>query len=228
MRCRKLIYLLATTFSAWTLLGADHATKLSEAEARALVSYAPKPAYPYDARTRHIQGFGTAILTIDLATGTVTNAVMAPSTGAKILDDEAIATFRRWRFKPGTTAMVRIPIAFFLSNSGGPVIRLEKMRSMGRTLAPFLGSGNVINAPIPHYPPYAMGASRQGSGVYEIHVNNRGTVSEVKILKSSGDPIFDQATVNALRQWKLRSGPKIIELPLAFRLTPDSYSVRIP
>ena len=72
------------------------------------------------------------------------------------------------------------------------------------------------------------GASRQGSGVYEIHVNNRGTVSEVKILKSSGDPIFDQATVNALRQWKLRSGPKIIELPLAFRLTPDSYSVRIP
>src|SRR4029077_16807022 len=193
-----------------------------------LVSFAPRPAYPYDARTRHIQGSGIAILTIDRATGRVTNVVMAASTRAKTLDDEAIATFRQWRFKPGTMVKARIPITFLLSSSGGSIIRLEKMRSMGQTLAPFLGSGNVINAPIPHYPLYAMGASRQGSGVYEIHVNNRGTISEVKILKSSGDPIFDQATVNALRQWRLRSGPKIIELPLAFTLTPDIYSVRIP
>jgi hypothetical protein len=65
-------------------------------------------------------------------------------------------------------------------------------------------------------------------GVYEIHGNQAGLVTEVQILKPSGDPTFDTVTVNTLHQWRLHSGPKIIELPLVFVLTPDNYRIWIP
>jgi TonB family protein len=69
---------------------------------------------------------------------------------------------------------------------------------------------------------------KQGRGVYEIDVDKAGVVTEVKILKPSGDLTFDTVTVDTLRQWRLRHGPKIIELPLVFVLTPDNYAVWIP
>jgi hypothetical protein len=34
--------------------------------------------------------------------------------------------------------------------------------------------------------------------------------------------------VSTLRKWRLRTGPRVIELPLAFKLTPNSYDVGIP
>ena len=99
---------------------------------------------------------------------------------------------------------------------------------MDQVLAPFLGKENVINAPIQVYPSSSPWTSKEGRGVYEIHVNKAGTVSEVRILKSSGDPTFDDVTVKTLHQWRLRNGPKIIELPLAFVMTPDNCRVWIP
>jgi TonB family protein len=103
-----------------------------------------------------------------------------------------------------------------------------KAPHMDQALAPFLGKENVIKAPMPVYPANPPWTSKQGRGVYEIHVNSAGIVSEVKILKFSGDPTFDNVTVNTLRQWRLRHGPKIIELPLAFVMTPDNCRIWIP
>ena len=68
---------------------------------------------------------------------------------------------------------------------------------------------------------------KHGKGVYEIHVRKDGTVSDVKILHQSGDEIFDRTTVDTLRNWRFRRGPLIVELPLAFSLTPTHYSVGI-
>jgi TonB family protein len=97
---------------------------------------------------------------------------------------------------------------------------------MDQVLAPFLGKGNVIKAPMPKYPlPWT---SKEGRGVYEIHVNKTGVVTEVKILKPSGDSTFDKVTADTLYQWRLRNGPKIIELPLVFLMTPDNFRVWIP
>jgi TonB family protein len=104
--------------------------------------------------------------------------------------------------------------------------RVEKALPMDQTLAPFLGKGNVIKAPMPMYP--SPWTRKEGRGVYEIHVNNAGVVTEVKILKPSGDSTFDGVTVDTLREWRLRNGPKLIELPLVFVLTPDNFRVWIP
>jgi len=221
--------LFLSALPLWPLLTLAQATEFRDV--RALAVDTPRPSYPYEARARHLQGSGIAIVTIDPATGNVSNAVMAVSTGAPILDEAAVSAFRRWRFKPGTVSKVRLPITFTLAFGRGSVVmevRVLKAPHMDQALAPFLGKENVINASMPVYPANPPWTSKQGRGVYEIHVNNAGTVSEVKTLKSSGDPTFDNVTVSTLHKWRLRHGPKIIELPLAFVMTPDNCRVWIP
>ncbi len=81
-------------------------------EAKALVVYAPRPAYPYEARGKHLSGRGVVVVTVDQRSGNVTSARMLQSTGRQILDDAALAAFGRWRFRPGTVSQVKIPINF--------------------------------------------------------------------------------------------------------------------
>ena len=98
----------------------------------------------------------------------------------------------------------------------------------GSSLGAVSGKGEYDQRPMPVYPANPPWTSKQGRGVYEIHVNQTGVVTEVKILKPSGDPTFDNVTVSTLHKWRLRHGPKIIELPLAFVMTPDNCRVWIP
>src|SRR5437660_8374465 len=117
MLCRKLIWFLLGLLPIWPSVGAP-----AEGDVRAFAVYAPRPTYPYEARARHLQGSGVAILTIDPATGNVSNAVMAVSTGAQILDNAAISAFSQWRFRPGTVSKVRLPITFTLAFGRGSVV----------------------------------------------------------------------------------------------------------
>jgi TonB family protein len=73
---------------------------------------APLPDYPYEAKRRNLTGNGTCVMTVDTATGTVTNATMSQSTGSPLLDKLTIQTFKSWRFKPGTVSQVRVPISY--------------------------------------------------------------------------------------------------------------------
>jgi periplasmic protein TonB len=75
-------------------------------------TYAPRPVYPFEARSRRITGSGVCIVDVDPGTGNVTDVSMTQSTGNPILDDSAVRTFRKWRFKPGTVSKVRIPVVF--------------------------------------------------------------------------------------------------------------------
>jgi TonB family protein len=195
---------------------------------KALAIYAPRPQYPYEARSRRQTGAGVAIVTVDPNTGLVTNAEMAPSTGYQLLDSAALNAFRRWRFKPGTVTKVRIPIRFTMGGSFVSKLIVTHKRNMDEILTPFLGKGTVLNGPNPRYPLYPPWTDKQGDGKYELHVGKNGKVEDVKILKSSGDPTFDRVAVGTLRKWRLRRGPIVMELPLAFKLTPQTYDIWIP
>ena len=86
--------------------------------AKAVAVSAPKPEYPYEARSRKITGSGVALLSVDVASGSVTDASMAQSIGNPILDNSALSAFRRWRFKPGACApKVKIPITFTMTGA---------------------------------------------------------------------------------------------------------------
>jgi TonB family protein len=81
----------------------------------AFAIYAPKPDYPLEARIHHWTGKGLIVLDVDQQTGAVTAARMVTSTGHAILDQAAISTFSRWRFKPGVKKEVKVPINFTMS-----------------------------------------------------------------------------------------------------------------
>jgi TonB family protein len=88
---------------------------LSGPEAQRVAVSAPTPYYPYESRARHITGSGVAKLGVDPKTGSVTDTAMIQSTGNNMLDQAALSAFRRWKFKPGSTREVRMPITFTMS-----------------------------------------------------------------------------------------------------------------
>jgi TonB family protein len=73
--------------------------------------YAPQPEYSYQARLHYLQGSGSFILRVR-PDGTVVRVDVEDSTGAPLLDQTAIATYLKWRFKPGRVAAVRVPTNF--------------------------------------------------------------------------------------------------------------------
>ena len=91
---------------------------MSISGAKAVAIFAPKPEYPYEARSRHVTGSGVALLSVDTASGNVTDASMAQSIGSPILDNSTVSTFRRWRFAPGKCApKVKVPITYTMTGA---------------------------------------------------------------------------------------------------------------
>lgn len=86
--------------------------------AKAVAIYAPKPEYPYEARSRHQTGSGVALLSVDTSSGNVTDVSMAQSIGSPILDQSTVSAFRRWRFQPGKCApKVKVPITYTMTGA---------------------------------------------------------------------------------------------------------------
>jgi TonB family protein len=91
---------------------------MSISGAKAVAIFAPKPDYPYEARSRHVTGSGVALLSVDTSSGNVTDASMAQSIGNPILDNSTVSTFRRWRFQPGKCApKVKVPITYTMTGA---------------------------------------------------------------------------------------------------------------
>ena len=195
---------------------------------KAFAIYAPHPEYPVEAKSHWIGGAGVARLAVDPRTGYVKKAEMAASTGSQVLDDATLAAFRQWRFEPGTASTVMVPIRFIPGRGVVTKVVVMHKRDMDEMLAPFLGKGTVLNGPSPAYPFPPPWTNKQGDGKYELHVGKNGQVEEVRILKRSGDATFDRVAVATLRKWRLRKGPMVVELPLAFKLTPKTYDIWIP
>ncbi len=87
-------------------------TSLRSAKSTAM--YAPPPVYPYEARRSRITGSGTALLTIDPASGNVIDVLLVQSCGNAILDHATLDALHRWRFKPRTAVRVKVPITYML------------------------------------------------------------------------------------------------------------------
>jgi TonB family protein len=89
-------------------------TTASLRSVKAMVAYAPRPIYPYEARRQRVTGSGVALLMVDAASGNVTDVVMAQSCGNAILDNATLDALRRWRLRPGCAVRVRVPLTYRL------------------------------------------------------------------------------------------------------------------
>jgi TonB family C-terminal domain len=198
-----------TSFAATDVKDSDsEPLTASEKQARALAVYAPRPAYPLDARRNRYTGSGVALLKIDNRTGYVTSATMLKSIGHKILDDAVLAAFRRWRFKPGGVDKVRVPIAFTMR--GAPAGEPGAL---------------AIYAARPQYPYEARARGLTGRGLVLLDVNPQtGYVTSARMLQITGHKILDDAAVEAFRQWRFKSGTVTkVKIPITFTMTGATY-----
>ncbi len=89
---------------------------VSLVSARANLTSAPRPPYPYEARRSHVVGSGKFLLHFD-ESGSVTDVDVTQSTGSPVLDQISTNTFRRWRCKPGAYSKVYVPITFTMQGA---------------------------------------------------------------------------------------------------------------
>ena len=80
----------------------------------------------------------------------------------------------------------------------------------------------ATSCPHPEYPPQAVRMKWQGTVVVTLDVRLDGTVSDVRVVQSSGRKVLDEAVLEKVRDWKLepasRAGVSVkSELELTFR-----------
>src|SRR6266571_4406075 len=72
-------------------------------------------------------------------------------------------------------------------------------------------------APIPVVPFEARTRHYKGAGIFMLHVRPDGTVGHVDTLQSTGHTGLDQASIEALYQWRFIPGRvKNVKVPIAF------------
>ena len=96
---------------------APRGSVISPSAAKAVTTYAPRPEYPQEARSHRIAGSGVCVVSVDPASGSVTNASMAQSTGSPLLDKSVLSTVRTWKFKPRTVSRASIPVDFTMTGN---------------------------------------------------------------------------------------------------------------
>jgi len=60
----------------------------------------------------------------------------------------------------------------------------------------------IVYAPAPAFPPGASLPGATGIGRYRLTFDPNGNVTNVQVVKSTGNPYFDQAAIKTLRTWK--------------------------
>jgi len=79
--------------------------------------FAPKPEYPYDERAHHNEGTAVVRMDIDLKTGNTAYVTLIRSSGFPKLDEAAIRTLAKWRFKPGKWKEAEVPVTFTMKGN---------------------------------------------------------------------------------------------------------------
>ena len=63
----------------------------------------------------------------------------------------------------------------------------------------------IVYAPAPAFPPGGSRPGASGTGRFRLTFDPNGNVTNVQVVKSTGNPYFDQAAIKTLRTW--RSAP---------------------
>jgi len=79
--------------------------------------------------------------------------------------------------------------------------------------------------PPPNYPMFARRKGYQGIVVLEVRIDRKGSVSQVKVFRSSQYPVLDKAAIKAVKNWSFEPGKKEgtpvdmwVTIPIRFRL----------
>jgi TonB family protein len=111
MRTPPAIILLMLAFLA-PLRAAPEPTTAKEAFARHSVVYSVIPRYSNELQRRGVRGSGIFDMEFDFESGRIHQVHIVRSTGNDRLDRDTIFALRRWRVKPHSVRIIRLPITF--------------------------------------------------------------------------------------------------------------------
>ena len=85
-------------------------------------------------------------------------------------------------------------------------------------VSPGQGPG-LIKRVEPKYPPIALTARMQGTVILDAVIHKDGSVGEITVLRSANE-VFDQAAIDALKQWRYTPSPQdvILTVTVHFKL----------
>ena len=72
--------------------------------------------------------------------------------------------------------------------------------------------------PPPAYPSYAIRNNLEGTTLLEVQVDDEGIVGKVRLIRSSGHKILDEAAMRAVKTWRFDHGPGLARVPIVFTL----------
>jgi TonB family protein len=76
----------------------------------------------------------------------------------------------------------------------------------------------LVYAPAPAFPPGMSQRGDSGTGRFRLTFNARGNVTNVQVIKSTGNPYFDSAAIEGLRQWRSAPGQDwVATVPVTFQ-----------
>ena len=76
----------------------------------------------------------------------------------------------------------------------------------------------LVYAPAPSFPPGVSQRGASGTGRFRLTFDTNGNVTNVQVVKSTGNPYFDSSAIQTLRQWK--SSPSqgwAVTVPVTFQ-----------
>ena len=87
----------------------------------------------------------------------------------------------------------------------------------------------VTTEPKPEYPYEARSRGIQGRGQFRIYFARDGHATGVRILKSTGHPLLDNAAVKAFSQWHATLGPRReLDIGISYALSRSPFPPRMP
>jgi TonB family protein len=170
----------------------------------------PDPKYPRQEQKAGAQGMVILWLIVD-ANGHPQNIKVARSLSADF-DKSAIECVQKWRFSPAVRdgnplpVQINVEVNFRLYSNKAPsdtpasVVREEPASSPSDNKSKF--SPVPIKMVKPSYPEEAARDQRQGKVAVKVVVSETGDVESAEFV--NGDPVFQNAALEASKQWKFQ------------------------
>jgi TonB family protein len=171
----------------------------------------PKPRYTADALTTRIEGVVTLECVVredgTVSEGRVTK-LLFPS-----LDDAALLTLSKWKFKPGmkdgkaVPVRIEVEMAFSLRDAPepprGPRLGSPEVFQPSKEVRP----PRILSEVKPQYTAQAMRDKAQGRIRMDCVVLPDGTVGDV-LIKQGVHPDLDREAIRTVRKWRFLPGTK--------------------
>jgi len=77
----------------------------------------------------------------------------------------------------------------------------------------------LVYAPAPSFPPGASLPGQSGTGRFRLTFDPAGNVTNIQLVQSTGNRLFDESAIRTLRQWKCSPGQGwVVTVPVTFKI----------